>query len=139
MRILVLSVEQQQEMMEHARQSLPDEAVGLLGGLLLGSTAEVKRVFPLPNLLGSRAFLADPYAQYQAERLLAEEDIVPLAVYHSHPGGGVQLSPTDHAFAVRRPLLQVVIALAREGLVDEMRAYQVRDDLTATEIPLFVG
>jgi proteasome lid subunit RPN8/RPN11 len=93
---------------QHAREAVPLEAVGLLGGTREG---DVKRHVPLPNLLGPRRFLVDPYAQYRALRQLEEERLVPVAAYHSHPGGGVDLSASDIAFARSLPYLQVVIAL----------------------------
>jgi proteasome lid subunit RPN8/RPN11 len=92
---------------------LPDEAVGLLAG----AEGRITAVIPLPNIAPTGQFLADPYAQYQAERQLQEEGMHLLAIYHSHPAGGTQLSPLDIKFAKERPCLQVVIALdpARPG------------------------
>jgi proteasome lid subunit RPN8/RPN11 len=107
-----------------AREALPMEAVGLLGGRPDGRAT---LVLPLPNLAGARAFLADPYAQYQAEQALQQQGLVPLAVYHSHPGGGVELSEADRHFARAIPLVQVVIALDRPHRPDvELCAYRVQ-------------
>lgn len=85
------------------------EAVGLLGGV----ADQVRLQIRLPNLLGQKSFLADPYAQFKALRQLSEEGFVPLAVYHSHPQGGVELSLEDLSFCRRVPYVQLVIALAR--------------------------
>lgn len=98
-----------EEMLVHARAQSPREAVGLLGG----HDERVHRCIPLPNALGGRHFLADPYAQFRALRDLADSGLVPLAVYHSHPGGGVDLSDDDRRFARRLPYLQLVIAFDR--------------------------
>lgn len=98
-----------EQMLAHARAALPFEAVGLLGG----SGSLVSRGIPLPNALGEKHFLADPYAQYRAMRDLQSAGMEVLAVYHSHPGGGVDLSDEDLRFARRMPWLQVVIALDR--------------------------
>jgi proteasome lid subunit RPN8/RPN11 len=111
-------------MIAHAVEALPAEAVGLLGG----RGNRVDRHMPLPNLLGDRRFLADPYAQFRALRLLRAEGLEPLAVYHSHPGGGVTLSATDLLFARRLPFVQVVIAIGRSlDPVVEVAAYAVAD------------
>jgi proteasome lid subunit RPN8/RPN11 len=98
-----------QGMIGHAALALPAEAVGLLGG----SDGQVRRRIPLPNVLGAKCFLADPYAQFQALRQFSAEGLVPLAVYHSHPGGGVRPSAVDLLFANRLPYLQLVIAIGR--------------------------
>lgn len=100
------------------------EAVGLLGGCADG---QVTVALPLPNLAGFRASLADPLAQFEAERTLRRAGLAVLGVYHSHPGGGPHLSAADRLFAARRAEAYVVIAAAhphRPGA--EMRAYRVR-------------
>jgi [CysO sulfur-carrier protein]-S-L-cysteine hydrolase len=109
-------------MVRHATEVMPDEAVGLLGGTADGT---VRRWVPLPNLLGSTRFLADPYRQFQALRSLAAEGLTPLAVYHSHPGGGVGLSADDRSFASRLPYLQLVIALGPHQPTVRIAAYAV--------------
>jgi proteasome lid subunit RPN8/RPN11 len=120
---------------DHARAVLPAEAVGLLGG---HAPDFATFSLPLPNRAGPYAYLADPWAQFQAERLLAARGYQLVAVYHSHPGGGAQLSPLDLAFARQRACLQVVIALPRSGLPGEdVRVYRVTDG-TAVEVQLDV-
>ncbi len=103
------------------------EAVGILGGGVYG---RVTVAIPLPNLAGDRAFLADPRAQFEAERELRQAGCDLLAIYHSHPGGGAQLSTLDLAFAVYRPVVYLVIALARQHQPEEeVRAYRVNEDV----------
>lgn len=96
-------------MIAHAAEALPEEAVGLLGG----AGEQVRRRLPLPNALGGKQYLAEPYAQFQALRQLAAEGLQVLAVYHSHPGGGLGLSARDILFARHLPYLQLVIAIDR--------------------------
>lgn len=117
----------------HARSALPAEAVGLLGG---PAPDYGTLNLPLPNRLGQQAFWADPFAQFKAERQLAALGLQLVAVYHSHPGGGAQLSPLDLLFARKRACLQLVIALARPHLPgEEVRAYRVADNrVVAVEV-----
>ena len=126
------------EMIVHARSALPDEAVGLLGGM----ENRVLRCLPLPNALcnaaGRRHFLADPHAQYCALRTLAAARLRPLAVYHSHPGGGVDLSDDDLSFARHLPYLQLVIALDRPHTPAVDVALWAVSDRTADELFLDV-
>jgi proteasome lid subunit RPN8/RPN11 len=103
---------------------MPQEAVGLLGG----KDGRVSVVRPLPNIGPRWTFLADPFAQYCAERALARAGADILGIYHSHPGGGVQLSPLDLVVAQHQSCVQVVVALDPE--IDgraELRAYRVEN------------
>ncbi len=109
-----------ERIVEHARAANPREAVGILGGTGDGRVAHVA---PLPNLAADGAFLADPRAQFEAERALSRLELIPLAAYHSHPGGTPTLSHADRLLA-NRSLVQLVVALDRAGRVD-MRAYRI--------------
>lgn len=113
-------------MVEHAEAALPEEAVGLIGA---GADGRAVRAVRLHNLASSGYFLADPYSQFRAFKELESEGLVALAVYHSHPGGGVLLSEIDRAFAKQLDLVQVVLALARPWQPGvELRAYRVSGD-----------
>jgi proteasome lid subunit RPN8/RPN11 len=102
------------KMLNHAKTSLPHEAVGLLAG-----TAESLLVecFPLPNLSKKPeiSFLADPYAQFKAIKQLSAAGLHATALYHSHPDGGAGLSDHDLYFARESPYFQIVIALDGQG------------------------
>ena len=109
-------------MIDHAAEVMPLEAVGLLAGV----DGKVCQRIALPNVLGLKRFLVDPYAQFQALRQLSSAGLEPLAVYHSHPGGGVQLSAEDISFATHLPYLQLVIAIGRtHNPAVEIAAYAV--------------
>jgi proteasome lid subunit RPN8/RPN11 len=59
---------------------------------------------PLVNLApDDRSFLADPYSQYRALQRLRAGKLTLLAIYHSHPGGGVVPSAEDLAHAQSWP------------------------------------
>jgi proteasome lid subunit RPN8/RPN11 len=121
-------------MIAHATSTFPDEAVGLLGGI----GGDVRRHVALPNMFCGKRFLADPFAQFTALRQFATEGLEPLAVYHSHPRGGVTLSHLDLHFANRLPYLQLVIAIGRTHTSDvEIAAYAVDQD-GATAVTLEV-
>ena len=124
------------QMMQHAQRAAPMEAVGLLGGKENGRASAL---IPLTNVAGPKAFLADPFGQFQAERRLAQDGLHLLAIYHSHPGGGVMLSDADKEFARRWPCAQIVIAVDRpDAYPSEIRAYRVLspDNLTDVTIEL---
>jgi [CysO sulfur-carrier protein]-S-L-cysteine hydrolase len=105
---------------EHVRAAVPDEAVGILAGTSDGRVAYVAR---LPNLAAGGAYVADPRAQFEAERTFSRLGLIPLAAYHSHPGGTPTLSSADRMLA-NPSLVQLVVAVDRKGRI-EMCAYRV--------------
>jgi len=120
-----LPAELRESLVVHARLALPREAVGLLGG----KDGRISSVTPLPNVGPRLTFLADPLAQYRAERMLARSGAEVLGIYHSHPGGGVQLSPLDLVFVRQRSCVHVVVALDPEtGSGEELRGYRLQND-----------
>jgi len=119
-------------MVQHVELSGSTEAVGLLSGK--GETASA--CHPLGNLVGEGAFAAHPYDQYLAERAIARAGAVLLAIYHSHPEGGLRMSSTDRGFAKRRNAVQIIVA-TRQGRVSGIRAFALRGAREAP-IPLIV-
>jgi proteasome lid subunit RPN8/RPN11 len=105
--VLRLSRRAEAEIARHARAALPREAVGLIGG----AAGVGARVFPLPNIAGERAFLADPYAQYLALKEMRANGLELLAIYHSHPGGGTEPSAGDIGWGAAWDCAHVIMAL----------------------------
>ena len=107
---LTLSAVLYGQVLSHARTALPKEAVGLMGGSAIG---EVSLVLPLPNIAaGNRSFIADPFAQFCALQRLQDESLELLAIYHSHPDGGVDPSQDDLAYARRWSCVHLIIAVS---------------------------
>ena len=131
-RTFVLARTAYARLVAHAWGAVPAEAVGLLAGVV-GGRATV--AFPLKNLGGQRAFIADPRSQFEAEREIRRAGLAPLAVYHSHPGGGIGLSQVDLDFARKRPLLQLIVALPEDGTVEQAAAYRI-DGTSVTKLRL---
>ncbi len=73
----------------------PEEACGLLAGQAPG---QVESVFPVANRLHSPSrFEMDPHEQLRAFLDIEAADLELLAIYHSHPHGPPEPSPTDRA------------------------------------------
>ena len=125
MRKLILPISVLHSVTEHAQTLAPAEAVGIIGGDASGRAACAIRC---KNLGGVRSFFVDPYSQYQAITQLRTGGRIPLAVYHSHPGGGIELSPLDRQFAVKVGLIQLVLVPANPRLPNgAWGAYWVTD------------
>jgi len=123
----------------HALNSLPNEAVGLLGG---DENWIFATAVPLCNRRGAGEFFVDPYEQFLAERAIKEMGFSVLAVYHSHPYGGTEPSKEDLVFARVNQRLQIILAINFATQSDtepvmDMSAYQVvRDKLRRYRIRL---
>src|SRR5262245_50311920 len=134
---LTISAEMYGQVLRHVRKSLPREAVGLLGGRTGG---QVTLVLPLPNIApASRQFIADPFAQFCGLRRLEAEGLQLLAIYHSHPDGGVDPSEDDLLYARRWSCVHLIVT-TREACRERLRAFCCNGDgsLEDVEIRLLV-
>jgi proteasome lid subunit RPN8/RPN11 len=135
---LILSRHLREQILSHARQSQPREAVGLLGGCPDG---RVKLALPLPNIaMGDKRFVADPYEQFSAVTRLKSEDLHLLAIYHSHPQGGVYPSEEDLEYAKSWSCCaHLIIAFGTRGqYYEKLRAFcwVKMGSLEQVEIPI---
>ena len=78
-------------------------------------TGPLAQVAELVNVARPLAFCSDPHSQFQAEKSLRVEGLRILGYYHSHPGGGIDLSPEDRHFATRADWIYVVVATGWKG------------------------
>ena len=84
------------QMLAHVRDCYPEEACGILGGL----GGEAVLVLAVENELHSRVrFRMNPREQLGALLALEQADLELLGIWHSHPTGPADLSPTDLAQA----------------------------------------
>jgi proteasome lid subunit RPN8/RPN11 len=122
----------------HARDSLPREAVGVIGGTPDGVA---RRIISLSNVVsGGDAFLAHPHDQYLALRRLASEGLSLIAIYHSHPGGGTEPSPLDLRYASRCDCAHLIVAVGCGGAPDgDCRAFRVASTGTACPVTVTIA
>lgn len=75
-----------------AERCAPEEACGLVGG----RAEQASQIIPITNELHSPVrFRMLPEEQLKAMLLLEDSELDLLAVYHSHPSGPAEPSPTD--------------------------------------------
>jgi proteasome lid subunit RPN8/RPN11 len=91
-------------------------------------------VLPLMNIATlNRAFIADPFEQFCALRRLQSHNWQLLAIYHSHPGGGVDPSPEDLVYARRWSCIHLIVAVGMHAEFGErLRAFRC-DELGSIE------
>lgn len=81
---------------QHAREGLPNECCGLIGGQFAGHTALAEWIVPVPNEINSPVrFRMEPREQLRAFQALESRSMEMVAIYHSHPRGPQHPSQTD--------------------------------------------
>lgn len=120
------------ELVERAREALPNEACGLGAG----SNGVIVRLYPLTNTAASpERYTVDPAEQLQAYRDIDDAGLECLAVYHSHPATPARPSATDLAEAYDPHVAYIIVSLAAD--TPSVRAFEIQAG-TSTEIPVAV-
>ena len=111
------------EMVAHAREDVPNECCGMIGGR--EGTAET--VVRVANAAASPLrYEMDPQGQFDALKEI-EADGELLAIYHSHTKSAAYPSQTDVNQAQNWPeQIYVIVSLADEDLPD-VKAYLLKD------------
>jgi len=112
------------EMVAHAREDLPNECCGMIGG----REGEATRVVRVENAAASPLrYEMDPQGQYDALKAIedAGEDLV--AIYHSHTRSAAYPSQTDVNEAVMWPEQVYVIVSLENGDAPDVKAYLLKE------------
>jgi proteasome lid subunit RPN8/RPN11 len=122
------------EMVAHAREDLPNECCGMVGGSG-GTATEVVRV--ANSAASPLRYEMDPQGQYNALRSIEDGGNELLAIYHSHTKSAAYPSQTDVNQAVAWPeQIYVIVSLADEDAPD-VKAYLL-EDLKIADVTLDV-
>lgn len=113
------------EMVAHAREDLPNECCGLIGG----TDGEARSLHRARNAFASPfSYRVDPGDQYRIiEKEMRERGEELLAIYHSHTKSPAYPSQTDLNEAVNWPeQVYLIVSLADPGS-PEVKAYWLKD------------
>ena len=112
------------EMVAHAREDLPNECCGMVGGV----DSEASVVIPVVNSAASPLrFEMDPQGQYNALKAIEDDGKEMLALYHSHTKSAAYPSQTDVNQAVAWPdQVYLIVSLADEDSPD-VKGYFLKD------------
>jgi proteasome lid subunit RPN8/RPN11 len=112
------------EMVAHAREDMPNECCGMIGGRD-GEATEVLRV---ANAAASPLrYEMDPQGQYDALKSIEGDGGELLAIYHSHTKSAAYPSQTDVNQAVAWPDQVYVIVSLADPKSPEVKAYLLKD------------
>jgi len=112
------------EMVAHAREDLPNECCGLVGGV----DGEATVVHRVANAAASPLrYEMDPKAQYDAYKAIEDEGKELLAIYHSHTKSAAYPSQTDVNQAVAWPDQVYVIVSLQDADAPDVKGYWLKD------------
>lgn len=112
------------EMVAHAREDLPNECCGMIGG----RDGEANRVVRVENAAASPLrYEMDPQGQYDALKAIEDDGEELLAIYHSHTRSAAYPSQTDVNEARMWPEQVYVIVSLENEEVPDVKAYDLAD------------
>ncbi len=98
--------------LSHAEKNLPEEACGLLGGVIDGEDKYVKKVYLLENTDHSNEhFTMSPQAQLQSIKDMRQNGYVLLGNWHSHPESPSRPSEEDKRLAMDTKIRYLILSL----------------------------
>jgi len=122
------------EMVAHAREDLPNECCGMVGG----ADGEASVVIPVINSAASPLrFEMDPQGQYNALKAIEDAGKEMLAIYHSHTKSAAYPSQTDVNQAVNWPDAIWVIVSLEDSENPVVKGYWLKD-LKVADVELVV-
>jgi proteasome lid subunit RPN8/RPN11 len=112
------------EMVAHAREDLPNECCGMVGG----RDGEATRVIRVVNAAATPLrYEMDPQGQYNALKEIEDGGDELLAIYHSHTKSAAYPSQTDVNQAVAWPDQVYVIVSLADADAPDVKAYLLKD------------
>jgi [CysO sulfur-carrier protein]-S-L-cysteine hydrolase len=125
-----------EEMVAHAREDLPNECCGLIGG----GDGEARTLYRARNAFASPfSYRVDPGDQYRIiEKEMRERGEELLAIYHSHTKSPAYPSQTDLNEAASWPEQVYLIVSLADREAPEVKAFWLKDN-EIVEAELVVG
>jgi len=107
----------------HAQNDLPNEACGYLAG----KNDSVTKAYAIKNIDQSHEhFSFDPEEQFAVIKDMRKEDLVPIAVYHSHPETPARPSKEDIKLAYDPDISYVIISLAEN--IPVIKSFKIKQN-----------
>jgi proteasome lid subunit RPN8/RPN11 len=117
------------EMIAHAREDLPNECCGLVGG----ADGEAKTLYRARNAFASPfSYRVDPGDQYRIiEKEMRDRGEDLIAIYHSHTKSPAYPSQTDLNEAASWPEQVYLIVSLQDRESPEVKAFWLKDETIA--------
>lgn len=110
--MIKLSKADYNKIVAHVESELPNEACGLIAGVVDGENKEIKKVYLLTNIDHSNEhFSLDPKEQLAAVKDMRQNGLVPLGNWHSHPESPSRPSDEDKRLAYDSKASYMILSL----------------------------
>lgn len=110
--MIKLSESDYEKILAHAESELPNEACGLIGGVVEDGVKVIKKVYLLTNTDQSNEhFSMDPREQLSAIKDMRANGLVPLGNWHSHPESPSRPSDEDKRLAYDSKASYMILSL----------------------------
>ncbi len=110
--MIKLSKSDFEKILAHAESELPNEACGLIGGVIEDGVKIIKKVYLLTNIDHSNEhFSLDPKEQLAAVKNMRAQGISPLGNWHSHPESPSRPSEEDKRLAYDSKASYMILSL----------------------------
>ena len=120
------------DLVQWAREHLPEEACGLLAGTEDGNGREIKKVYFLENKDHAEDhFTLDPMDQMKAVKDMRANGLKPLGNWHSHPSSPSRPSDEDIKLAYDPNASYMILSLMAENPV--LNSFHIEDGKVTKE------
>ena len=135
--MIELSREHYETILNCAKESLPFEVCGLLGGVLDNDKKIVKRVYLLTNIDKSEEhFSMDPKEQFAAVKDMRKNGWELLGNFHSHPSSPSRPSEEDKRLAYDSASSYLILSLEQSEPV--LNSFKIDGDKNVTKEELVI-
>ena len=135
--MVIITKEQFDEIVNHAKVELPNEACGLLGGIVEENKKIVKKVYFLTNIDQSvEHFSMEPKEQFAAVKDMRSSGLILLGNWHSHPNSPSRMSEEDKRLAFDTKLSYLILSLAENEPV--LKSFNIDSKHNVTNEELIV-
>src|SRR5574344_1477420 len=113
-----------EKIVSFARNGVPEEVCGLIGGQIINGARHIKKVYYLTNIdHSSEHFSMAPKEQLEAVKDMRKNGFVPLGNFHSHPESPSRPSQEDKRLAYDSNASYMILSLmnANEPVLNSFR------------------
>ena len=111
--MIIITKEQYKSIVTHAKDKLPNEDCGLLGGVIEDNKKIVKKIYFLTNIDKSpEHFSMEPKEQFAAVKDMRNNGWILLGNFHSHPASPSRMSEEDKRLAFDTKMSYLILSLA---------------------------
>ncbi len=110
--MIKLSKSDYEKILAHAEKELPNEACGLIAGIVENGDKTIKEVYLLTNIDHSNEhFTLDPKEQFATIKDMRSKGYAPLGNWHSHPESPSRPSEEDKRLAYDSKASYMILSL----------------------------